>query len=181
MRPHHRRSRPAAPIRITIERRPPGDGPLAVEIAVRHATTTVTPDGLDFRADRTGRRLRFDELHTVDARGTLLASHFEPSGTGFRIVVDDDAASYPIVIDPLLTESHDTDLVGAQSSAYLGVSAASAGDVNGDGFSDVIVSAPGHTAGGTPADQNEGLALVFLGGAIDDGTAGRSIALRQLR
>src|SRR5439155_1108693 len=48
-----------------------------------------------------------------------------------------------------------------QASAFYGHSVASAGDVNGDGFSDVIVGAPGFDNGQT----DEGAAFVYLGSA----------------
>jgi uncharacterized repeat protein (TIGR01451 family) len=47
-----------------------------------------------------------------------------------------------------------------QVDAYLGFSVATAGDVNGDGFSDVIVGASNYSNGQT----NEGRAYVFCGG-----------------
>ena len=46
-------------------------------------------------------------------------------------------------------------------SALLGISVAGAGDVNGDGYADVIVGAPSYDAGQT----DEGAAFVFLGSA----------------
>jgi hypothetical protein len=48
-----------------------------------------------------------------------------------------------------------------QASALMGYSVAGAGDVNGDGYADVIVGAYGYDAGET----NEGAAFVFLGSA----------------
>jgi hypothetical protein len=48
---------------------------------------------------------------------------------------------------------------GGQEGAELGAAVAVAGDVNGDGFADVVVGAPGFDAGAT----DEGRALVFLG------------------
>ena len=55
-----------------------------------------------------------------------------------------------------------------QDSGQLGFSVSAAGDVNGDGYADVIVGAPGYDAGET----DEGAAFVFHGGAtgIADGT-----------
>jgi hypothetical protein len=52
---------------------------------------------------------------------------------------------------------------GVPSNAfpYFGWSVAGAGDVNGDGYDDVIVGAPYYTDG----EQNEGAAFVVLGGA----------------
>ncbi|MFN8177215.1 MAG: FG-GAP-like repeat-containing protein [bacterium] len=51
--------------------------------------------------------------------------------------------------------------VPAQASAQYGWSVSGAGDVNGDGFSDVCVGAPFYDAG----QADEGAAFVYLGGA----------------
>ncbi|MBW2668253.1 MAG: FG-GAP repeat protein, partial [Deltaproteobacteria bacterium] len=61
-----------------------------------------------------------------------------------------------------------------QVSANLGASVAAAGDVNGDGYADVIVGAPFYTK----AQSSEGVALVFLGNG--DGGA-RPVLVQQLR
>jgi hypothetical protein len=54
-----------------------------------------------------------------------------------------------------------------QASGFLGQSVAGAGDVNGDGYADVIVGANAYDSG----QSNEGAAFVFLGSAngIADG------------
>jgi len=54
-----------------------------------------------------------------------------------------------------------------QSSALFGYSVAGAGDVNGDGFDDVIVGAPLYESGG---QFDEGSAFVYLGSATGLGT-----------
>src|SRR5262249_53142980 len=70
-----------------------------------------------------------------------------------RILVDDADAVYPVSIDPLVTSAA-WSAESNQASAQLGASVATAGDVNGDGYSDVIVGAPlydnGQTAEGRP-------------------------------
>src|SRR5205823_2746093 len=50
---------------------------------------------------------------------------------------------------------------GDQAAASFGFSARTAGDVNGDGFDDIIVGAFGYSNGQT----GEGRAYVYLGGA----------------
>ncbi|MCB0728581.1 MAG: FG-GAP repeat protein, partial [Ignavibacteriae bacterium] len=78
----------------------------------------------------------------------------------FSIVVNDDEAIYPITIDPLSTSPSWT-AESNQAGAEFGFSVATAGDVNGDGYSDVIVGAPKYDNGET----DEGRAFVFHGSA----------------
>ena len=54
-------------------------------------------------------------------------------------------------------------LVGDQTGAQFGASIASAGDVNGDGFADMLVGAPSYGNG----QSGEGRALLFLGASTD--------------
>lgn len=56
---------------------------------------------------------------------------------------------------------------GAAASDYYGFSVASAGDVNGDGFDDIIVGAPFNDAGGTDA----GRTYIYFGSYVIDYTA----------
>lgn len=53
---------------------------------------------------------------------------------------------------------------GAAAVDYYGFSVASAGDVNGDGYSDIVIGAPFNDAGGTDA----GRVYVYYGGQIID-------------
>ncbi|MBK8983684.1 MAG: FG-GAP repeat protein [Ignavibacteria bacterium] len=78
----------------------------------------------------------------------------------FSIVVNDDDAVYPITIDPLSTNPSWL-LEGTQTNEYFGASVATAGDVNGDGYSDVIIGSSGYDNG----ELNEGAAFVFHGSA----------------
>jgi hypothetical protein len=61
-----------------------------------------------------------------------------------------------------------------KANANLGTSVSAAGDVNGDGYADVIVGAPYYTKG----QSDEGVALVFLGNGDGDG---RPVVVQQLR
>ena len=61
----------------------------------------------------------------------------------------------------------DVTMTGAAASDNFGIYLSSAGDVNGDGFSDVIVSAYFNDAGGS----NAGRAYIYFGGNIPDNTA----------
>lgn len=54
--------------------------------------------------------------------------------------MEDGDAVWPVTVDPRLTIPVRT-AESNQGAAWLGAAAATAGDVNGDGFSDVIVGA----------------------------------------
>jgi len=126
----------------------------------------VAADGqsIDFALPGGDRVVRYAELLVTDATGRMLPAWMEgvvdETVRGIRIVVDDQCAVYPIIIDPLAT-SPVWAVDGGQASALLGFFAATAGDVNGDGYSDVIVGAPYFDGGQT----DEGRAFVFLGSA----------------
>jgi hypothetical protein len=67
--------------------------------------------------------------------------------------------------------------VNDQVRANMGYGAAGAGDVNGDGYDDVIVGAYQYDCG----QKNEGAAFVFLGGQLtaDEATGTKTVALRH--
>ncbi len=58
-----------------------------------------------------------------------------------------------------LSATPDWIIEGDQGSAFLGDSVGTAGDVNGDGYDDIIIGAPNYTNGET----NEGRVYVYLG------------------
>ena len=69
----------------------------------------------------------------------------ENSG-GLRIAIDADGAAYPITVDPLATSPAWT-ATGEATNNQFGYQVLTAGDVNGDGYSDILVIASGGTAG----------------------------------
>ncbi|MBK7368181.1 MAG: FG-GAP repeat protein [Candidatus Eisenbacteria bacterium] len=146
---------------FTLESRPDGAGPVVVELAADGATLerTAGGDGATILAPG-GRRLRYEKLSAFDARGTALAATMEVEPRTIRLRVEDEGAAYPITIDPLLTSVFDSRLTALQAGAEFGRAVSAAGDVNGDGYGDVIVGAQMYDAGQT----NEGAAFVFHGG-----------------
>ena len=113
-------------------------------------------------------KITYSDLRVWDATGRALPARMVLDGDhNFDIIAQADHAVYPVTIDPLAT-SPSTSLTGGAS---FGVTTASAGDVNGDGFSDVIVgdgvgnvtiylgSASGLSS--TPATTLTGLTLHF--------------------
>ncbi len=105
--------------------------------------------------------LRFGQLLAWDATGRELPVRFGLADNGLEIAVATTGARYPIVIDPLATSVTWT-ATGDREGAYFGTSVAGAGDVNGDGYDDVIVGAPDYTS--DPDNQSsEGAVFVFYG------------------
>jgi hypothetical protein len=104
--------------------------------------------------------LDYGGLLAWDGAGHVLPSSMYVDQGELVMVVDDHDASYPITIDPLST-SPDVVLSGTQPSAAYGYSVATAGDVNGDGYSDLLVGIPNYD---TPA-VNAGMVQLFAGNA----------------
>jgi hypothetical protein len=159
---------------FTLDERPRGEGALVFELAVSQARASLRGDVVVL-ATEAGRRLRYGALAARDASGRELAARFEVAAADrIRLVVDDAGAAYPVVVDPLLTETADAQLESNQASAQLGVGVAGAGDVNGDGYADLIVGADQYDAG----QAWEGAAFVFLGSAagIADGSPATAAA-----
>ena len=137
---------------------------LRLDLAVNgtlHPVLDTDGGAIEFRSAASVPILRYDQLHVFDATGRTLASQFNldaGNSAHFSILIDDTDAVYPITVDPLATSENWT-IESNQASAQLGFAVASAGDVNGDSISDIIVGAPFFDNGQT----DEGRAFVFLG------------------
>ncbi|MGD8623433.1 MAG: FG-GAP-like repeat-containing protein [Anaerolineae bacterium] len=161
---------------------PPSDGGLLTLAGTwSGALQPVTAEGnVDFHYDGEP-VLRFGDVRAVDSQGQTLDARLEVSAGALRIAVEDLAAVYPVTVTARITspagESQvlspealpadpDWMVEGDQAGAKLGTSVATAGDVNGDGYSDVIVGAPTYDNGQT----DEGRAYVYYGSASGPGT-----------
>jgi hypothetical protein len=125
----------------------------------------LSSDGLsvDFRAGDGGPSvLRLGNMISADATGRsldvrLVGARVPSQGLSFSFV---DPPTWPVSVEGLVTSvSWTTD--GNQTEANLGYSVGTAGDVNGDGYSDAIVGVPGYDNG----QADEGRAYVYMGGA----------------
>jgi len=153
---------------FTIPVKPEGTGELMLVVRIGAAALKVTDTGITVTA-YTGRRLKFGKLTVTDARGKQCAARFvalQEDTVGIAAAAAD--AVYPLTIDPLLTGIFDSGIESDQDAAWLGWSVDGAGDINGDGFDDIIVGAPNYDVG----FPNEGIALIFHGSAsgISDST-----------
>ncbi len=107
--------------------------------------------------------LNYEQLKVWDANGKPLdASIKKHTKNKFCILVNTKNVAYPITIDPLSATPNNTLDDANLANAFFGISVASAGDVNGDGYSDVIVGANGYDDG---ANTDEGRAFVYHGSA----------------
>ncbi|HEX6853300.1 MAG TPA: FG-GAP-like repeat-containing protein [Candidatus Polarisedimenticolaceae bacterium] len=120
---------------------------------------------IEFRSPGGEPVARLGHLLTTDALGRVVPSSFELAEGRLEIHVDDADAVYPLHVDPLLT-SPSWVVESNQAGSSLGISVATAGDVNNDGFSDVVVGAWGYDAGQT----DEGAAFLYLGSASGPST-----------
>ncbi len=110
----------------------------------------VDPDGLAATfAGSTGRTWRYGGLAAWDADGHELPAELQNGGGVLQVVVDTAGARWPVTVDPALdTELELTASDGAAGDAF-GYALAGAGDVNGDGYDDVVVGARHDDDGGT--------------------------------
>ena len=105
-----------------------------------------------------------------DNLGRSVAGAGDVNGDGYADVIvgapttrggADAGAAYVYFGGPGADDVADLTLLGAAAGDYFGCAVAGAGDVNGDGYGDVIVGAYGNDAGGAAA----GRAYVYFGGA----------------
>ena len=162
---------------FTIEERPPGEGPLVLEMAVSGGLLALLePDGQSVALLPPGGSLAvlsYSKLVVEDRAGRVLEAWLEVVSDAaegeprLRIVVDDAVADYPLLVDPLLTSpawsSADTD--STHSVAW--------GDVDGDGDLDLAAANLGqpnrvyYNSGGvlapawTSLEQDESLSVAW--------------------
>jgi hypothetical protein len=115
---------------------------------------------IDFTTKGGVRVLRYSQLLAFDALGEVLPARFVLEGEAIAILVNTSDAVYPLTIDPLASTPSWT-AEGDQEGAHFGYSVGTAGDVNGDGYADVIIGASHYGNG----EINEGQVFVYHGGS----------------
>ena len=148
-----------------IKNKPEGNDQLRLKMKAETNLKMLTGgDALIFIDKNGDHKMKYSSLKVWDANGRELRAYFEKNSNtninlkSYDIVVNDDGAVYPITIDPLSSTPTWTAEIN-QASAKFGWSVATAGDVNGDGYSEVIVGAPNYDNGQT----DEGGVFVYHG------------------
>ena len=129
----------------------------------------LSEDGhaIEFYNAQGNQTIYFGKLKVLDANNTIVPAHMVlanceagtlAEGCQVQLHIEDQLAAYPITIDPIAT-TPDWETESNQGQAYLGKFVGSAGDVNGDGYDDIILGAPFYDNG----DGDEGRVFVFYG------------------
>jgi MYXO-CTERM domain-containing protein len=151
---------------------PPSEKPrarkdwLAIDVRVSGARTVIAA-GSD-RAElvgKDGQRLHYAGLAAWDADRKTLPVRMSRITSGVRLEIDDTGARYPVLVDPVLTTASWT-VESNEADGGVTMSVNGAGDVNNDGFDDVLVAFPRYDGGGVDA----GIVYLFLGAATGPDT-----------
>ncbi len=162
---------------FVVEQRPAGGGPLVLAGSFGGRLAVEQGEGIADFTCAGSPVVRYGSLSATDAQGQALSPRLEVTGGQIRIVVEGEKAVYPVTVTAWITspagekarERGVTGLSpipnwmaeGDQGYANLGRSVGTAGDVNGDGFSDVIVGALDYDGG----QEDEGRVFVYHGSA----------------
>ena len=138
----------------TLDAAPAGTGPLTFGLGLEGELLHLEADSLELVGEA-GDVWRYDGLAAWDATGRALPATFVAGLSGLEVQVDDRGAVYPVDVDPVLTSAAST-LTGPSLTSAFGYALSSAGDVDSDGYDDVIV-------GAYLVSGNAGAAYVFHG------------------
>ncbi|MBK8554171.1 MAG: FG-GAP repeat protein [Ignavibacteria bacterium] len=152
-----------------IKNKPAGNGNLKLQISAEtKLSLAISDEELIFSDDEGKEMMKYSSLKVFDANGKTLNASFinndnysNDESRLFAISVDDKDAAYPVTIDPI-SSSPDWTSESNQAESGFGYSVSTAGDINNDGYDDVIIGSPFYDNGQT----NEGRVFVYYGSII---------------
>jgi hypothetical protein len=154
----------------------PSAGPVAITVRLTEGQLlSVDDDGQGASmAGSTGGRWRYDALLAWDATGALVPAWMEAEGGDLVVRVDTTAVQWPVMVDPLLTTEDKITASDGAAVDLFGDSVAGAGDVDGDGYDDLVIGAQLDDDDGSAS----GSAYVYYGSSagIDTSTEDKLIA-----
>ncbi|MCE7063334.1 FG-GAP-like repeat-containing protein [Dyadobacter sp. CY343] len=157
-----------------IEKAPSGTDELSVKLQLKGFKARETGNNtLAFYSEKeTNNELVYSGLKCWDASGSPLQATLALSEGDIEINVDVRGAAYPVTIDPIISNGNPGNAIKVpevnQNQAWMGGVVSSAGDVNGDGYSDVLVGASKYDNG----QIDEGAVFVYYGNAAGINMAG---------
>jgi hypothetical protein len=108
-------------------------------------------------------KLKWHSLVAWDANNDKIPANFRVEKGRITYGFDLSGAEAPIHIDPIAhNPSNFTELDPSQSNSFFGNRLAPAGDINGDGYDDLLVAQPDYTAPSKPG-INHGRVVIFEG------------------
>jgi hypothetical protein len=152
----------------------PGDGRVVIEVQVEGATPLLRADGDGLLLlGHAGASFGYDQLHVTDADGAVLPADMGVEGDRIRITVETTGATWPVLVDPVVSTA--TDVFTGANYMFYGSAVSGAGDVNGDGYLDIIVGAQAHwscRSNGNNRGPGYGRAYLLYGSATGPSTSG---------
>lgn len=108
-----------------------------------------------------GQQLNYQDMKVLDVKGNTIPAHFAIKNDLVEIVVDAQRIAYPLSIQAIgnTISQAATLLLSRQSGAQMGFSTDGAGDVNKDGYADIMISAPYFN----DPETQEGAVFIYYG------------------
>lgn len=138
-----------------------GSDPLGITIQLSgNMTPRLEPGDSEIEFLQNNKALvSFQDIQAGDAKGKNLPLKTSLKDNEFHIQVEEQGAAYPIHVDFLLSSLPPWSAESDHENALFGTSVCTAGDVNADGYSDLIIGAPNFDNG----QDKEGKAFVYYG------------------
>ncbi len=132
----------------TFTKAPAGEGELQIDVGIEGFEVVMPDHGGSALLTTEGRSFSYRDLMAWDADGRDLPVRMAAIPGGVRLSVDIEGAAFPVTVDPTIGDP--TWYVEADvGGSYLGYALDMAGDVNGDGYDDILIAAPYASSIGT--------------------------------